>query len=72
MYFHILIFQIRVTSENTKASESVIEPKTSKPSEPIKSNQREECLRKWATNNSEDLDVFVTITEKDVRLSQKY
>ncbi|RGB33240.1 hypothetical protein C1646_669529 [Rhizophagus diaphanus] len=34
--------------------------------------EREERLRKWAIDHGEDLDVFVTITEKDIRLSYEY
>ncbi|PKK57454.1 hypothetical protein RhiirC2_721219 [Rhizophagus irregularis] len=34
--------------------------------------QREERLRKWAIDHGEDPDVFVTITEKDIRLSHEY
>ena len=34
--------------------------------------QREERLRKWAIDYGEDLDVFVTITEKDVRVFHEY
>ncbi|CAG8752252.1 21503_t:CDS:2, partial [Gigaspora rosea] len=35
-------------------------------------NEHEERLRKWATNHGGDPDVFITITEKDVRLSWEY
>src|SRR3954453_20965351 len=34
--------------------------------------QREKRLRKWAIDHDEDPDKFMTITEKDVNLSQKY
>jgi len=33
---------------------------------------REERLKKWATDHGEDPDKFMTITEKDVNLSQEY
>ncbi|GBC49033.1 highly derived D5-like helicase-primase [Rhizophagus irregularis DAOM 181602=DAOM 197198] len=73
------------TPETSKRPEPVIdEPENSKPPKPIKSSnevssaillnrvQREQCLRKWAIDHGEDPDVFVTITEKDIRLSHEY
>ncbi|PKY33489.1 hypothetical protein RhiirB3_394844 [Rhizophagus irregularis] len=73
------------TSETSKRPEPVIdEPETCKSPKSIKSSnevsstillarqEREECLRKWAIDHGEDPDVFVTITEKDIRLSHEY
>ena len=72
------------TSETSKTPEPVInEPRTSKLSDfkPINEvssailparTQHEERLRKWAIDHSEDPDVFVTITEKDIRVSYEY
>ncbi|GES78690.1 highly derived D5-like helicase-primase [Rhizophagus clarus] len=74
------------TSETSKPLEPEIDkPKVSKPSKYIKpsSNElsstillarqkREERLRKWAIDHGEDPDIFVTITEKDIRLSHEY
>jgi hypothetical protein len=73
------------TSKTSKRPEPVIdEPETSKSPKPIKSSnevssaillnraQREQRLRKWAIDHGEDPDVFVIITEKDVRLSHEY
>ncbi|GBC00355.1 hypothetical protein RclHR1_38230001 [Rhizophagus clarus] len=73
------------TSETSKRPEPVIDkPETCKSPKPIKSSnevssaillnraQREQRLRKWATDYGEDPDVFVTITEKDIRLSHEY
>ncbi|RGB32653.1 hypothetical protein C1646_762590 [Rhizophagus diaphanus] len=34
--------------------------------------EREERFRKWAIDHGEDPDVFVTSTEKDIRLSHEY
>ncbi|GET03399.1 highly derived D5-like helicase-primase [Rhizophagus clarus] len=34
--------------------------------------EREERLRKWAIDHGEDPDIFVTITEKDIKLSHEY
>ncbi|PKY60020.1 hypothetical protein RhiirA4_483257 [Rhizophagus irregularis] len=74
------------TSETSKPLEPVInKPEVSKPSKSIKPSsnevssaillsrtQREQRLRKWAIDHGEDPDVFVTITEKDIRLSHEY
>ncbi|GET59872.1 highly derived D5-like helicase-primase [Rhizophagus irregularis DAOM 181602=DAOM 197198] len=73
------------TSETSKRPEPVIdEPETCKSPKSIKSSnevsstillarqEREECLRKWAIDHGKDPDVFVTITEKDIRLSHEY
>ncbi|GBB89847.1 hypothetical protein RclHR1_16690001 [Rhizophagus clarus] len=68
------------TSETSKTPEPII----NKIFEYIKPNnkkvfsifpirqQREKRPRKWAIDHSEDPDVFITITEKDINLSQKY
>src|ERR1051325_3674704 len=73
------------TSETSKRPEPVIdEPETCKSPKSIKSSnevssaillnraQREQRLRKWAIDHGEYPDVFMTITEKDVRLSHEY
>ncbi|GES87674.1 hypothetical protein GLOIN_2v1877063 [Rhizophagus clarus] len=70
------------TSETSKSPEPVInEPETCKPPKPsnevssailLNRAQREQRLRKWAINHGKDPDVFVTITEKDIRLSHEY
>ncbi|PKK57925.1 hypothetical protein RhiirC2_720896 [Rhizophagus irregularis] len=73
------------TSETSKRPEPVIdEPETCKSPKSIKSSnevssaillnraQREQRFRKWAIDHGEDPDVFVTITEKDIRLSHEY
>ncbi|PKK41081.1 hypothetical protein RhiirC2_722855, partial [Rhizophagus irregularis] len=58
-----------------------ISSKENKPPEPINQVssdillfrvQREQRLRKWAIDHGEDPDVFVTITEKDIRLFHEY
>ena len=69
-------------SETTKASEppkpikrisNVLKaPKPSNNEILSARTQREERLRKWATDHGEDPDKFMTITEKDVNLSREY
>ncbi|RGB31354.1 hypothetical protein C1646_764151 [Rhizophagus diaphanus] len=74
------------TSKTSKPLEPEIDkPEVSKPSEYIKPSsnelsstillarqEQEKRLRKWAIDHGEDPDVFVTITEKDIRLSHEY
>ncbi|RIA79970.1 hypothetical protein C1645_839529, partial [Glomus cerebriforme] len=74
------------TSKTSKPLEPEIDkPEVSKPSEYIKPSsnelsstillarqEREERLRKWAIDHGEDPDVFMIITEKDIRLSYEY
>ncbi|CAJ0648803.1 3541_t:CDS:1, partial [Entrophospora sp. SA101] len=42
------------------------------PSDYLTREQREKRLRQWAIDHSEDPDIFMTITEKDINLSRIY
>ena len=68
------------TFETSNPSEPVIdkisehiEPNNKKVSSAFPARQqREERLRKWATEHGEDPDKFMTITEKDINRSREY
>ncbi|CAJ0642951.1 924_t:CDS:1 [Entrophospora sp. SA101] len=63
-------------AEHRVSDSSNNEEDTSKPvplpSDYLTREQREKRLRQWAIDHSEDPDIFMTITEKDINLSRIY